>query len=326
MENPKTEFQVWTKLIFNLLRGHHHLKQMRRGMRTNQLPPSLHGVSDFLSQLASPALPTTATATLLRGNASNWLQMNLQILEQHYEGMIERVRTNLLRPVNIDHRGAWLVALRWATNKYKINEEVVSTVMNDLIGVGLRIDRIAEGSPLRAIMDAPAKRPRPVSHQRSRSTTPRCPIPSTNTSFRPQVDPDDQTRTYTQVDPVDQPRTVTSFEQGPCSTYQAPPPALGPITRQDPPGKTTISTPQVSSRERPPRTTNPNPLTHTLAEPPPPNADVDTDRRGNLTDQPPTDRTTEPLKTASHLALATETTPITPTKLPTRMDRSSTND
>jgi len=73
MDFPKTEFQTWTRWIFNLLRGHHHLRQMRRGMRSNLVPPSLQGVSTFLSQLASLALPTAATATLLRGNASNWL-------------------------------------------------------------------------------------------------------------------------------------------------------------------------------------------------------------------------------------------------------------
>jgi len=98
MQTPRTEFQTWTRLIFNLLRGHHHLMQMRRGTRTNEVPPSFRGIWNFLALVASPALPTTFTATMLRGNASNWMQTNLQILEKHYEDMIAGVKTNLNRP------------------------------------------------------------------------------------------------------------------------------------------------------------------------------------------------------------------------------------
>lgn len=161
MQAQRTEFQVWTRLIFNLLRGHHHLMQMRRGTRTNEIPPSFRGIRNFLAQVASPALPTAPTATLLRGNASNWLQTNLQILESHYENMIAGVKTNLLRPVQIHHQRAWQVAMGWTYNKYRISEEVMIRVLNDLREIGLRIDQVPRGTPLRALMDGTAGRPRP---------------------------------------------------------------------------------------------------------------------------------------------------------------------
>jgi len=105
--------------------------QMRRGTRTNEVPPSFRGIRNFLAQVASPALPTTSTATMLRGNASNWMQTNLQILEKHYEDMIAGVKTNLLRPVRIDQR-AWQVAVGWALSKYRISEEVMARVQTTL--------------------------------------------------------------------------------------------------------------------------------------------------------------------------------------------------
>jgi len=223
METPKSEFQIWTRLIFNLLRGHHHLRQMRRGTRTNEVPPSFRGIKNFLAHVASPALPTASTATLLRGNASNWLQVNLQILEEHYENMIAGVKTNLLRPVDIDHQEAWLVALRWAFSKYRIDEEVMTSVMNDLVGVGLRIDQIPGGTSLRALMDVPTRRPRPKTRQKPKgATTSRSPLPSTNCDT--QFDPDDQSSACTPMDPHDLPLTTTPIDQDPPPTDDKPPP------------------------------------------------------------------------------------------------------
>jgi len=249
MEPPKTEFQTWTRWIYNLLRGHHHLRQMRKGLRSNQVPPSLQGMTNFLSQLATPALPTATTATLLRGNASNWLQVNLQILEQHYEGMIATVKTNLLKPVKIDHQKAWLVALRWALGKFRIEEEVVRLVMDDLIGVGLRIDRISIGSPMKAIMDAPPKRPRPRTHEKSKQATvttgfnPRTPTPDTSTHSHHRRGPSDRTMTPTRQDSTVRPRTTTPLDRNRDSTDQDPPPDLVSSTRLNPLGHGTTLTP-----------------------------------------------------------------------------------
>lgn len=270
MENPRTDFQTWTRLVYNLLRGHHYLRQTGRGLRTNQIPPSLRGVRDFLSRVASPAAPTAATATLLRANASNWLQTNLQILEQHYEGMVAGIRTNLLRPVNIDHHRAWLVAVRKAVSNFRVDEEVLSTVMDDLIGVGILIQRIPVGSSLRAIQAAPAEQPRLRTDQGPETTTPEAPIP----------------------DLTDQPETVTPLDQDPHPTDQDPSPIPRPTTRQNPPGDAaTDLTPAERTERRSPRTNDPVP-SQTLPNPPPTDPDTNTDRQVTRTNRPPTDGTT----------------------------------
>jgi len=223
MQAQRTDFQVWTRLIFNLLRGHHHLLQIKKGARTNEIPPSFRGIKNFLSQVASPALPTVSTATLLRGNASNWLQTNLQILESHYEDLIAGVRTNLLRPVHIDHQRAWEVAVDWAESKYSISEEVMSRVKNDLRDVGLRIDRIPRGTPLRALMDVPTKRPHLGSRHNSRGTaTSLSSPPSTGTRKDPRRNSENQPTTSILRDPNDPPPAATVVDQDPPTTQEEP--------------------------------------------------------------------------------------------------------
>lgn len=248
MEPPKTEFQTWTKWLYNLLRGHHHLRQMRKGLRSNHVPPPLRGMTNFLSQLATPALPTIATATLLRGNASNWLQANLQILEQHYEGMISTVKTNLLKPVKINHQRAWLVALRWARGRLHIGEEVIRSVMNDLIGVGLRLVHVSVDSPMKAIMAAPPIRPRPRNRGKSCQASittdgcPRTPTPCTSTQSHDRLDPSDQTRTPTRLDSTIRPMTTTPMDRNQVTADQDSPPDLGPSPRPSPLGPGTSGT------------------------------------------------------------------------------------
>jgi len=279
----------------------------------NDIPLSLRGIKGFLSQLASPALPTTSTTTLLHGNASNWLQMNLQILEEHYVDMIAGIRTNLLRPVNIDHQKAWLVALRWAVRKYRIDEEVVFTVMKELIAVGLRIDQIPKGSTLKAIRDVPSKRPRPKTHQKSKSATPRAPAPSTSTGSDLQADPDNQPLTYTSVAPIDQPPTTTPMDQGLNSTNQNPPPNPRPAISKEPLIIPIAWSPPKNTTGKPPLTTNSGPSTDTLPSPPQPTGGT----ISNRTNKPPTLVTRKPPTTTTHPQLVMTITPIPP---PPNMD------
>jgi len=269
-------------------------------MRINEIPPTLRGVKNFLSQLASPAIPTTSTAILLRGNAANWLQMNLQILEEHYREMIAGIRTNLLRPVNIDHQKAWLVALHWTVNKYRIDEEVVSTVMEELIAIGLRIDQIPEGSSLKALMDVPTRHSRPKTHQKSKNTTPRTPTPSTSTGSDPQLDPDNQ------------PPTTIPFDQELNSTDQDPPPSPRPATQKEPLTKPIVLSPPKDTTGRPPFTTNPGPSTDAPPNPPLPTMETITNRNGNRTAKPPIYVTTKPPTTTIHPQHVMTTAPIPP--------------
>jgi len=267
MEVMRNDFQNWTRLVYGLIRAHHYRRQMGQGLRANLVPPAFRGLRDFLSRVASPASPTTATATLLRANASNWLQTDMQILEQHYEEMIAGIKTNLLRPVRIDHHRAWLVAVRRAVNNFKVGEEVLTTVMNDLIGVGVLIQQIPEGSPMRAIQAAPAGQPRQVTDQGPETTTPETPTPGDNTTVLPQLEPDDQTQTCSYIDLTDEPETETPCDQDTDPNDQDPSPIPGPTTRRNPllDAKNEL-TPPESTGQGPPHTSTPAP-SHILPPP-----------------------------------------------------------
>jgi len=261
--------------MFNLLRGHHHLLQMRRGSRSNEVPPSFRGIRNFLAQLAPPALPTNSTATLLRGNAANWLQMNLQILEKHYEDMIAGIKTNLPRPVEIDHQWAWQVALAWAVKKYKINEEVMRRVGEDLRGVGLRINQIPMGTTLRALMDAPTGRPHPRTRHKPREAgTAGSSLPSTSAHRNPGDMPSTTTSN-------NQPSNTTHQELDLPPTHNPPSPPPTTTTHQD----YSLVTPLPT--ERPLLTTIPVPITNIEPRSPPLATDSEEDPQGEQTDLPP---------------------------------------
>jgi len=83
MTRPFSAFQTGTRMMFNLLRAHHHLGYIRVGARTDNVPRALARIQTYLAEVISPASPSMATATLLQGSATNWLQTNLQILEEH---------------------------------------------------------------------------------------------------------------------------------------------------------------------------------------------------------------------------------------------------
>jgi len=80
MSRPFSAFQTGTQIIFKLLRAYHHLGFIRVG--------ALARIRTYLAEVISPAAPSPATATPLRGSATNWLQTNLQILEEHYEATV----------------------------------------------------------------------------------------------------------------------------------------------------------------------------------------------------------------------------------------------
>jgi len=232
MQTPLTDFQTWTRLLFNLLRGHHHLIQMRRGTRSNEVPLSYRGIRNYLSSLAPPALPTNSTVILLRGNAANWLQMNLQILEQHYVDMIAGIKTNLLRPVEIDHQRAWQVARAWATKKYRISEETMRRVGEDLKGVGLRIQQIPKGTTLRALKNVPSGRlhPRTYQEQRGSEAVGSSP-PSTSKDTNPETEPDQQNPTEETPPPIPRPLLTTNPDH--TITTEPRPPPRGPYLEED---------------------------------------------------------------------------------------------
>jgi len=86
---PYTAFQAEVRLMFALMRAHHHLDYARKGARMEAVPRALARVKEYLAGVVCPASPSLSTAALLRGGASQWLRTSFQILERHYIEVIE---------------------------------------------------------------------------------------------------------------------------------------------------------------------------------------------------------------------------------------------
>jgi len=129
--------------MFNLLRAYHHLGYARKGARTEAVPRALARVKEYLAGVVCPASPKVSTATLLRGGATQWLQTSLQILEAHYEGVIEEVKVDLGQVDGVDHRQAWEVATKWLFKKYRpVDPETVWEAAEVLKEMGLEVGRL----------------------------------------------------------------------------------------------------------------------------------------------------------------------------------------
>ena len=82
------------------------------------IPKSISRTRDRLAGSLRPCLPTGGTVDLLAGNASNWLQTGLQIMDNHYQGTSADLRRDLTLLPKEDGERAWLVASRWLLLKY----------------------------------------------------------------------------------------------------------------------------------------------------------------------------------------------------------------
>lgn len=142
MSRPFSAFQTGIRIMFNLLRAHHHLGYIRVGARTDNVPRALARIRTYLAEVISPAIPSPATATLLRGSATNWLQTNLQILEEHYEATVATTKREMLQVGEFDYQQAWQVAINWMNKKYKpLHREAINRAAEDLEEVGWAINR-----------------------------------------------------------------------------------------------------------------------------------------------------------------------------------------
>jgi len=154
MSRPHSAFQTETRLMFDLLRAHHHLGYVRNGARTEAVPRALARVKEYLAGVVCPASPKVSTATLLRGSATQWLQTNLQILEGHYE----EVKVDLGRVDGVDHRQAWEVATEWLFKKYRpVDPETVRKAAEVLEEMGLEVGRLPgeRTGPPRPLLSGP---------------------------------------------------------------------------------------------------------------------------------------------------------------------------
>ncbi|KAI4800865.1 hypothetical protein KUCAC02_007036 [Chaenocephalus aceratus] len=137
------EFQKITRVIFKLLRRYHCWGPIRRAMVGNgPIPRNIAQTRDWLMDSLKPALPKGTTADLLGGNANNWLQTGLQILNEHYQGTSADLRRALESLPQADGERAWAVACRWLRSKYPHAQDLVLDLAQtdlDLLGMQLPV-------------------------------------------------------------------------------------------------------------------------------------------------------------------------------------------
>ncbi|KAI4808575.1 hypothetical protein KUCAC02_000632, partial [Chaenocephalus aceratus] len=140
MEGAKehSDFQKITRVMFKLLRTYHNWGPIRRAMvGTGPILKNISQTRDWLMDSLKPSLPKGVTADLLGGNATNWLQTGLQILDENYQGTSADLRRNLSRE---DSERAWIVASRWLRCKYPhAQDQVFALARADLELLGLQL-------------------------------------------------------------------------------------------------------------------------------------------------------------------------------------------
>ena len=89
-------------------------------------PLMIARIVDSLTSLIKPADPTDDVLDLIEGNAKNWGQNTLQILQDHYQKRLEKLLQDLPGDLTRDWREAFIVATRWACrNLPRITQDVL---------------------------------------------------------------------------------------------------------------------------------------------------------------------------------------------------------
>ena len=112
--DPDQNFKQLIRLLYQYIRAHHHLLHVQISTGNTVEPRSLKTTMRWLENLIKPANPNTLTDTLLYGNARNWLHTSLQILEEHYQGVIRDI---VLKINSMDlnrWKEAWQIAIKWS--------------------------------------------------------------------------------------------------------------------------------------------------------------------------------------------------------------------
>ncbi|KAJ4946570.1 hypothetical protein JOQ06_024235 [Pogonophryne albipinna] len=138
-----SEFQKITRVIFKLLRTYHCWGPIRRAMVGNgPIPKNIAHTRDWLVDSLRPALPKGTTADLLDGNATNWLQTGLKILNEHYQSTSAELQRALISLPKEDGERAWAVASRWLRLNYPHAKDLVFDLARadlDLLGLQLPV-------------------------------------------------------------------------------------------------------------------------------------------------------------------------------------------
>ncbi|KAJ8350983.1 hypothetical protein AAFF_G00168720 [Aldrovandia affinis] len=111
-------FAEATRILFKIIQTTHHLQNTAVTGGKTVPPASLQRKMRELATLVRPASPTEDTMMKLAGNALNWLHTCMQILEEHYQMILQQLTERLKRIHLTNWPEAFQVATRWARKKF----------------------------------------------------------------------------------------------------------------------------------------------------------------------------------------------------------------
>ncbi|KAJ8335325.1 hypothetical protein SKAU_G00386680 [Synaphobranchus kaupii] len=111
-------FAEATRILFKIIQTTHHLQNTAVTGGKTVPPASLQRKMRELATLVRPASPTEDTMMKLAGNALNWLHTCMQILEEHYQEILQQLTERLKRIHLRNWPEAFQVATRWARKKF----------------------------------------------------------------------------------------------------------------------------------------------------------------------------------------------------------------
>lgn len=140
-----------TRLVFNLLKAHHHFSRIKNAVGSNNAPGFLRIIRNYLPDTAPPFKPKSDLTTLLQGNACHEPQINIQQIGEHYITKIKAILQDLSRPVKMNCQDIWKIDVNWLKKKFKlVHPEVL------VRGIGLDINPHTKTTPNPPVNRGPA--------------------------------------------------------------------------------------------------------------------------------------------------------------------------
>jgi len=97
MSGTQSTSREATRLVFNLLKAHHHLSKIRRALESNSGLGALRTIRNYLPVTIPPLKTKSDLSTLLQGKAFHGPQINIQHVGEDYGTRIKAIVQDLLR-------------------------------------------------------------------------------------------------------------------------------------------------------------------------------------------------------------------------------------
>ncbi|MGL5802378.1 MAG: hypothetical protein ACRCX7_07285, partial [Cetobacterium sp.] len=104
-----------TKTYFKFIQATHHMETVDHSVQTGNFPTGMCRQVDKLTKFIKPSSPIDTTTEKIAQNTHNWMQTNMNILQEHYTHTIISLMEQITKFSDLE----WTVAMRWAKNRFK---------------------------------------------------------------------------------------------------------------------------------------------------------------------------------------------------------------